>query len=58
MITTFITFSICLSSLSIADPSAEPIKGAKEEQKQKRTCRMIFPERLKDSPNFAHLFDG
>lgn len=59
-IITFIISAICLASLSIADPQVEPKAELKEEVKepQKRTCRIIFPERLNDSPKFAQLFDG
>lgn len=47
-ITTLFFSLLCLASLTSADPSADHI----------RTCRIIFPERLNDSPKFAQLFDG
>lgn len=47
--TTAIAFT--LSSVAQVAPPAEETTG-------KRTCRLIFPERPKDAPRTAYLFDG
>lgn len=52
LITTLISSLVCLTCFANAEETTE----TKEEQN--RTCRIIFPERLNDSPKFAHLYDG
>ena len=56
LIVILICSTISTIGLTSADSSAGP--SGEANAKQKRTCRIIFPERPSDAPKGAFLFDG
>ncbi len=57
-IITLIITSFAIAFHINAAPLAAPAGEPQNEKSKQRTCRIIFPERLIDSPKFAELFDG